>query len=73
MPNNAYSLWRVNGWQQGLCFVAKYGFGGQKSALKPPQAIYETVSANNENNKTWSMPFGLISMHLGILPKRDEV
>jgi len=37
--NNAYSLWRVNGYQQGFPSVASFGFGGQKSASKPPQAI----------------------------------
>ncbi len=37
--NKAYSLWRVNGCQQGFRFLASLGFGGQKSASKPPQAI----------------------------------
>ena len=37
--NNAYSLWRVNGYQQGFPSVASFGFGGQESASKPPQAI----------------------------------
>jgi hypothetical protein len=37
--NNAYSLWRVNGCQQGFRSVASFGFGGQESASKPPQAI----------------------------------
>ncbi len=39
MPNTAYSLWRVNGYQQGFRSVASFGFGGQKSASKPPQSI----------------------------------
>ena len=44
----AYSLWRVNGCQQGFRSVAIFGFGGpayeelrtgrQESASKPPQA-----------------------------------
>jgi hypothetical protein len=38
-PNNAYSLWRVNGCQQGFRSVASFSFGGQESASKPPQAI----------------------------------
>jgi len=29
----------VNGCQQGFSFVASFGFGGQESASKPPQAI----------------------------------
>jgi hypothetical protein len=29
----------VNGCQQGFRSVASFGFGGQVSALKPPQAI----------------------------------
>jgi hypothetical protein len=37
--NKAYSLWRVNGCQQGFRSVASLGFGGQESASKPPQAI----------------------------------
>jgi hypothetical protein len=37
--NTAYSLWRVNGCQQGFRSVASFGFGGQESASKPPQAI----------------------------------
>jgi hypothetical protein len=39
IDNNAYSLWRVNGCQQGFRSVASFGFGGQESASKPPQAI----------------------------------
>jgi len=38
-PNNAYSLWRGNVYQQGFRFVASFSFGGQESALKPPQTI----------------------------------
>lgn len=41
--NNAYSLWRVNGCQQGFRSVASFGFGGQESASKPPQAICKTL------------------------------
>tara|TARA_R110000851_G_scaffold207537_2_gene359847 strand:+ start:263706 stop:263975 length:270 start_codon:yes stop_codon:yes gene_type:complete len=39
-----YSLWRVSGYQQGFRFVASFGFGGQESALKPPQSHMQTVS-----------------------------
>ncbi len=39
MHNKAYSLWRVIGYQQGFRSVASFGFGGQESASKPPQAI----------------------------------
>jgi hypothetical protein len=42
--NNAYSLWRVNGCQQGFRSVASFGFGGQESASKPPQAICKTLA-----------------------------
>jgi hypothetical protein len=42
--NNAYSLWRVNGYQQGFPSVASFGFGGQESASKPPQAICKLCS-----------------------------
>jgi hypothetical protein len=41
--NNAYSLWRVNGCQQGFRSVASFSFGGQESASKPPQAICKTL------------------------------
>jgi hypothetical protein len=44
--NTAYSLWRVNGCQQGFRFVASFCFGGQESALKPPQSHMQTVVAN---------------------------
>tara|TARA_Y100001968_G_C19268689_1_gene673054 strand:- start:594 stop:764 length:171 start_codon:yes stop_codon:yes gene_type:complete len=37
--NNAYTLRRVIGCQQGFRSIASFGFGGKKSALKPPQAI----------------------------------
>jgi hypothetical protein len=37
--NNAYSLWRVNGYQQGFRSVVSFSFGGRESASKPPQAI----------------------------------
>jgi hypothetical protein len=37
--NNAYILWRVNGYQQGFRSIASFDFGGQESASKPPQAI----------------------------------
>jgi hypothetical protein len=43
--NNAYSLWRVNGYQQGFPSVASFGFGGQESASKPPQAICKLCGA----------------------------
>tara|TARA_R110002012_G_scaffold321359_1_gene548836 strand:- start:1578 stop:1769 length:192 start_codon:yes stop_codon:yes gene_type:complete len=41
--NAAYSLWRVNGCQQGFRSLASFGFGGQESASKPPQALCITV------------------------------
>jgi hypothetical protein len=41
--NNAYSLWRVNGSQQGFRSVASFGFGGQEIASKPPQSHMQTV------------------------------
>jgi len=43
--NNAYSLWRVNGYQQGFPSVASFGFGEQESASKPPQAICKLWSS----------------------------
>lgn len=43
--NNAYSLWRVNGYQQGFRSVASLCFGGQESASKQPQAICKTLCA----------------------------
>jgi len=33
----------VNGYQQGFRFLANFGFGGQNSASKPPQAICKTL------------------------------
>ena len=41
--NKAYSLWRVNGCQQVFHSIASLGFGGQKSASKPLQAICKTL------------------------------
>jgi hypothetical protein len=46
--NTAYSLWRVNGCQQGFRSVASFGFGGQESASKPPQAICKPLIPINE-------------------------
>jgi hypothetical protein len=46
--NTAYSLWRVNGCPQGFRSVASFGFGGQESALKTPQAICKPLSCNSE-------------------------
>jgi len=43
--NNAYSSWRVNGCQQGFRSLASFGFGGEESASKPPQAICKTLWA----------------------------
>ncbi len=43
MPN-AYSLWRVDGNQQGFRSAASFGFGGQESASKPPQAICKPLA-----------------------------
>jgi hypothetical protein len=44
--NNAYSLWRVNIYKQGFRSVASFGFSGQESALKPPQAICKPLVIN---------------------------
>ena len=44
MPNNAYSLWRVSVCHQGFSSVVSFGFGGQESASKPPQAICKTLA-----------------------------
>jgi len=35
----------VNGCQQGFHSVASFGFGGQESASKPPQAICKPLGA----------------------------
>jgi len=35
----------VDGCQQGFRSVASFGFGGQESASKPPQAICKTLAA----------------------------
>ena len=42
--NNAYSLWRVNGCQQGFRSVTSLSFGGQENASKPPQAICKPLA-----------------------------
>jgi len=42
--NTAYSLWRLDGCQQGFRCLASFGFGGQESASKPPEAICEPVN-----------------------------
>jgi len=34
----------VNGCQQGFRSVASFGFGGQESASKPPQAICKPLA-----------------------------
>ena len=44
-PNKAYSLWGVNGCQQGFRSAASISFGGEESALKPPQAICKALRA----------------------------
>ena len=44
--NTAYSLWRVNGYQQGFRSVASFGLGGQESTSKPPQAICKPLGAS---------------------------
>jgi hypothetical protein len=49
-PNNAYSLWRVNGCQQGFRSAASFGFGGQESASKPPQAICKPLGLIKKRN-----------------------
>jgi hypothetical protein len=36
----------VNGCRKGFRFVASFGFGGQESASKPPQAICKTLPAS---------------------------
>ena len=46
MTNKAYSLWRLNGCQQGFRFLASFGFGGQESASKPQQTIYKHVTTH---------------------------
>jgi hypothetical protein len=43
--NNAYNLWRVNVYQLGFRSVASFGFNGQESASKPPQAICQTLAS----------------------------
>gem|GEM_PF-3876199 len=45
MPNNAYSLWPVNGCQQGFRSVASFGFGLaplklREGAVDPPSQSY---------------------------------
>jgi len=45
VANNAYSLWQMNGCQQGFRSVVNFGFGGQESALKPPQAICKPLKS----------------------------
>jgi len=54
--NNAYSLWRVNGYQQGFRSVSGFGFGGQESASKPPQAISKTLGAISIADKVSRLP-----------------
>lgn len=44
--NKAYSLWRVNGCQQGFRFVSRFGSSGQESASKPPQAICKPLGTS---------------------------
>ncbi len=36
----------MNGYQQGFRFVSSFGFGGQESASKPPQAICKPLEFN---------------------------
>lgn len=48
MANKTYSLWRLNGYQRGSRSVASFGFGGQESASKPPQAIYKPLAASEK-------------------------
>ena len=55
MGNKAYSLWRVNGCQQGFRSVAGFGFSGQESASKPRTAVCKPlynieIKINNETN-----------------------
>jgi len=51
--NKAYSLWRVNGYQKGFRSIASFGFGGQESASKPPQAICKPLIVHhNQKQKT---------------------
>jgi hypothetical protein len=42
----------VNGYQQGFCSVASFGFGGQESASKPPQAICKTLYSMMKTTST---------------------
>lgn len=43
----------MNGYQQGFRFVASFGFGGQESASKPPQAICKPLPKFNMFNYTY--------------------
>jgi len=36
----------VNGYQQGFRSVVSFGFGGQESASKPPQAICKPLAVS---------------------------
>jgi hypothetical protein len=51
VANKAYSLWRVNGYQQGFRSVASFGLGGQESVLKPPQAICKPLALIKKEEK----------------------
>jgi hypothetical protein len=49
--NNAYSLWRIQGYQQGFRSASSFGFSGQESASKPPQAICKPLPASCKKNE----------------------
>lgn len=42
--HTAYSLCRMKGYQQVFRSLGSFGFGGQKSASKPPQAICKPLA-----------------------------
>jgi hypothetical protein len=50
MHNNAYSLWRVNGCQQGFRSVVKFVSGGQESASKTATNHMQTVMHQKINS-----------------------
>ena len=43
-----------NGYQKGSRSVASFGFGGQESASKPPQAIYKPLVVIEINKQSFS-------------------
>jgi hypothetical protein len=49
----------VNVWQQGFRSLTSFGFGGQESSSKPPQAICKTLGKilkrHNKINNLWKL------------------